>query len=186
MKATKYRIVGLSVMAVAALMGQTALSHAETVKTTTIVENKPLPNVKRVDFMSFDTNHDGVLSMREVGDVLFDAFDKDGNGAIDNIEYDQASVYTVIPMEITNLTFTDYDSDGVDEKVTLTKDEFLERSNLMRFDKDMDGLSPRDFMGSEVKAMDLNHNNLIEKDEWEREYALKVQPKANVAKRYNK
>lgn len=186
MKNMKLKIAGLSLMTLASLTAQSAYSHAETVKTTTIVENKTLPNVKRVDFMSFDINHDGVLSMREVGDVLFDAFDKDGNGAIDNKEYDEASVYTVIPMEATKLTFTDYDGDGVDEKVSMTREEFLDRSNLMRFDKDMDGLSPRDFMGSEVKAMDINHNNLIEKDEWEREYAAKVQPKVNLSKRYNK
>jgi len=179
------KIAGLSLMTLASLTAHTASSHAETVKTTTIVENKDIPNVKRVDFMSFDVNHDGVLSMREVGDVLFDAFDKDGNGAIDNKEYDAPSVYTVIPMEATKLTYTDYNGDGVDEKITMTKEEFLERSNLMRFDKDMDGLSPRDFMGSEVKAMDINHNNLIEKDEWERAYAAKVQPKVNLEKRYN-
>ena len=186
MKNMNFKIAGLSLMTLASLTAQSAYSNAEVVKTTTVVENKDLPNVKRVDFMSFDANHDGVLSMREVGDVLFGAFDKDGNGAIDNKEYDEASVYTVIPMEATKLTFTDYNADGVDEKVTLTREEFLERSNLMRFDKDMDGLSPRDFMGSEVKAMDINHNNLIEKDEWERAYAAKVQPKVNLSKRYNK
>ena len=182
MKNIKFKTAGLSVLMISALA---VSALAETVTTTTIVENKNLPNVKRVDFMSFDVNHDGILSMREVGDVLFNAFDKDGNGAIDNKEYDEASVYTVIPMEATKLTFTDYNNDGVDEHVTMTREEFLERSNLMRFDKDMDGLSPRDFMGSEVKAMDLNHNNLIEKDEWERAYAAKVQPKVNVQKRYN-
>jgi hypothetical protein len=56
----------------------------------------------------------------------------------------------------------------------------------MRFDKDMDGLSPRDFMGSEVKAMDLNHNNLIEKDEWQRQYALNVKPESSIGKLYNR
>ena len=185
MKNMKLKIAGLSLVTLASLTAHSALSHAETVKTTTIVENKELPNVKRVDFMSFDENKDGVLSMREVGDVLFTAFDKDGNGAIDNKEYDEPSVYTVIPMEAIKLTYTDYNGDGVDEKVTLTREEFLERSNLMHFDKDMDGLSPRDFMGSEVKAMDINHNNLIEKDEWQRAYAAKVQPKAALQKRYN-
>lgn len=185
MKTTTMKYAGLSLIALSSMAVQSLPVNAETVKTTTIYETKTLPNVKKVDFMSFDANKDGVLGMREVGDVLFDAFDKDGNGAIDNNEYDEQSVYTIIPMEATKLTYTDYNNDGVDEKITLTKEEFLERSNLMRFDKDMDGLSPRDFMGSEVKAMDINHNNLIEKDEWVREYALKVQPKVNLHKRYN-
>ena len=181
----KFKFAGLSLMTLATLPIYSTYSHAETVKTTTIIENKDIPNVKRIDFMSFDANHDGILSMREVGDVLFDSFDKDSNGAIDNKEYDTPSVYTVIPMEATKLTYTDYNSDGIDEKITMSKEEFLERSNLMRFDKDMDGLSPRDFMGSEIKAMDINHNNLIEKDEWGCAYAAKVQPKVNLSKRYN-
>ncbi|MBL8641532.1 MAG: hypothetical protein JNL76_05375 [Alphaproteobacteria bacterium] len=160
-------------------------ANADTVTKTTIVESKDIPNVNKIDFMSFDVNHDGRLSIREVGDVLFGAFDTDKNGAIDNIEYDKNSVYTVIPMESTTLTFVDYDDDGHSDVYTVSKDEFLERSNLMRFDKDMDGLSPRDFMGSEVKEMDLNHNNLIEKDEWQRKYALIVKPKSSIGKRYN-
>lgn len=168
-----------------ALFAFTPVAHADTVTKTTIVENKDLPGVHRIDFMSFDANHDGRLSMREVGDVLFDAFDTDKNGAIDNIEYDKNSVYTVIPMEVTTLTFVDYDDDGHSDVYAISKDEFLNRSNLMRFDKDMDGLSPRDFMGSEVKAMDLNHNNLIEKDEWQRQYALVVKPKSSIGKLYN-
>jgi len=173
-------------MAVAfALLLASPLAYADTVTKTTIVQSKEMPGVQKIDFMSFDANHDGKLSMREVGDTLFNAFDLDHNAAIDNIEYDKASVYTVIPMEVTTLTFIDYDDDGLSDHSVISKDEFLQRSNLMRFDKDMDGLSPRDFMGSEVKAMDMNHNNLIEKDEWQRQYALIVKPKAALGKRYN-
>jgi hypothetical protein len=164
----------------------TTVAHAETITKTTIVEQQTVEGVRKIDFMSFDLNHDSKLSMNEVGDVLFNAFDSDSNGAIDNIEYDKASVSTVIPMEVTTLTFIDYNDDGMSDVSRVNKDEFLERSNLMRFDKDKDGLSPRDFMGSEVKAMDMNHNNLIEKDEWQRQYALKVKPKAAIGKRYNR
>lgn len=174
-------ILGLA----AVMMMMSTVAHADTVTKTTIVESKEIPGVKRVDFMSFDVNHDNRLSMREVGDVLFDAFDMDGNGAIDNIEYDKNSVLTVIPVEATTLTFVDYDDDGHSDIYAVDKDEFLKRSKLMRFDKDQDGLSPRDFMGSEVKAMDINRNNLIEKDEWQREYAAVVKPKVTLNKRYN-
>lgn len=175
-----------------AIFGLTAIiiltaspASADTITKTTIVENKEIPGVHKIDFMSFDANQDGRLGMREVGDVLFDAFDTDKNGAVDNIEYDKNSVYTVIPIESTTLTFVDYDDDGHSDSYAISKDEFLERSKLMRFDKDEDGLSPRDFMGSEVKAMDLNHNNLIEKDEWQRQYALNVKPQSSISKLYN-
>lgn len=167
------------------LAGFNGVAHSATVTETTIVEQKDLPNVKKVDFMAFDSNHDGVLTMQEVGDVLFEAFDRDSNGAIDNIEYDQRPVMTIIPMEATTLKFYDFNGDGTVQNVEMTKEDFLRQSNLMAFDKDMDGLSARDFMGSEVKAMDLNHNNLIEKDEWQRGYAEKVKPKAAIQKRYN-
>ncbi len=169
-----------------ALFLSSSIACADTITETRIVKNKDLPGVHKIDFMSFDANHDGRLSMREVGDVLFDAFDSDKNGAIDNIEYDRNNVYTVIPMEATTLTFVDFDDDGYSDTSTISKEDFLKRSNLMRFDKDMDGLSPRDFMGSEVKAMDLNHNNLIEKDEWQRQYALNVKPESSIGKLYNR
>lgn len=169
-----------------ALFLSSSIACADTITETRIVKNKDLPGVHKIDFMSFDANHDGRLSMREVGDVLFDAFDSDKNGAIDNIEYDRNNVYTVIPMEATTLTFVDFDDDGYSDASTISKEDFLKRSNLMRFDKDMDGLSPRDFMGSEVKAMDLNHNNLIEKDEWQRQYALNVKPESSIGKLYNR
>lgn len=179
-------VVHKSIMSLAIYILLTStVIHADTITETTFVKQQASPDVNKIDFMSFDLNHDSKLSMSEVGDVLFDAFDRDNNGAIDNIEYDKASVSTVISMEVTTLTFIDFDDDGVSDTSTISKDEFLKRSNLMRFDKDKDGLTPRDFMGSEVKAMDINHNNLIEKDEWQRQYALKVKPKVSISKRYN-
>lgn len=160
-------------------------AHSATITETTLVEQKDIPNVRKIDFMAFDANKDGILMMQEVGDVLFSTFDLDKNGAIDNIEYDKRPVMTVIPMEATTLKFYDFASDGTVEHVELSKEDFLKQSNLMAFDKDMDGLSARDFMGSEVKAMDTNHNNLIEKDEWQQGYVDKVKPKAVFQERYN-
>ena len=114
-------IFGLTV----ALFLSSSIACADTITETRIVKNKDLPGVHKIDFMSFDANHDGRLSMREVGDVLFDAFDSDKNGAIDNIEYDRNSVYTVIPMEATTLTFVDFDEDGRSDSLTISKEEFF-------------------------------------------------------------
>lgn len=171
-------------MALAAL-AITTQAHAETVTKVTVTESKPIPGVRQINFMSFDANKDGKLSMREVGDVLFGAFDGDHNGVIDNIEYDRASVMTVIPTEETTFTFYDYDSDGVTDMKEVGRDEFLARSNLMRFDKQFNGLSPRDFVNKNMNQLDLNHDNLIDKKEWQREYALIVKPKVAVQSRYN-
>lgn len=157
-----------------------------TVVTTTNVAPEPVPGVRTINFMSFDANKDNRLSAREVGDVLFKAFDTDGNGMIDNVEYGKASVMTVIPMKATTFTFYDIDSDGAAENTSITQSEFLERSNLMAFDKKKDGLSPKDFMGKEMNKVDIDNDNYLELDEWRREYAAKVSLLVNADRRYNK
>lgn len=69
--------------------------NAETVTTKTVVSTKHLNGVDRVNFASFDLNGDGILSMSEVGERLFYAFDMDGNEVIDNIEMNKKSVMTI-------------------------------------------------------------------------------------------
>lgn len=168
-----------------AVMAVSTGAQAETVTQVTVTQSKPIPGVRQINFMSFDANKDGKLSMREVGDVLFDAFDGDHNGVIDNIEFDKGSVMTVIPTEKTTFTFYDYDSDGYTDAKEVGRDEFLARSNLMRFDKQFNGLSPRDFVNKNMNQVDLNHDNLIDKKEWQREYALIVKPKVALQSIYN-
>ena len=153
---------------------------AGTVSETTIVSSTPMPNVERINFMTFDMNKDNRLSMREVGDVLFDAFDGDKNGKLDSLEFDRNTVITVIPKESVTYTFYDYDNDGHAEASKITQTDFLERSKLMRFDTQQDGLSARDFIGRSHKELDVSRDNYVTKEEWQREYALIVKPKVNM------
>ncbi len=159
---------------------------AGTVTETTIVKTHPTPGAERVDFMSFDINQDNRLSMREVGDVLFDAFDGDDNGKLDSFEYSNNTVITTMPTTATTYTYYDYNSDGMPEASTLTQTEFMTQSKLIRFDNKADGLSAKDFIDKPQKALDLNRDNYVSKDEWQREYSLFVQPRINVKSTYNR
>ena len=111
--------------------------NAETVTTKTVVSTKHLNGVDRVNFASFDLNGDGILSMSEVGERLFYAFDMDGNEVIDNIEMNKKSVMTIIPMEKQTFKFVDDNNDGKTDEGAYTYETFIEKSKLMRFDKDI-------------------------------------------------
>ncbi|MES2729070.1 MAG: hypothetical protein V4621_03095 [Pseudomonadota bacterium] len=153
---------------------------AETVTETTIVTSKPMPHVERIDFMAFDMNRDTRLSMREVGDVLFDAFDGDKNGKLDSMEFEKNTVITVMPRSSTTYTYYDYNNDGLAEASKITQTEFMERSNLIRFDRQENGLSAHEFIGKYHKELDVNRDNYVTKEEWQREYSLFVKPKVNM------
>lgn len=158
---------------------------AKVVTTKTTVEQTPVENTNKVNFSALDLNHDGTLSMSEVGQKLFYLFDTDGNEVIDNIEFKQRRVMTIIPMERNTLTLVDYDNDGQPEKSTYTYENFLEQSQLMRFDHNMDGLSPSEFIGQSFLKLDLNKSKVIELNEWKRAYTAMVHPKAADQERYN-
>ncbi|MEK7801847.1 MAG: hypothetical protein AAB276_05275, partial [Pseudomonadota bacterium] len=121
--------------------------HAATVTTETVVTAKAVPNTKKIDFMAFDANHDNILSMSEVGQKLFKLYDTDGNEVIDNIEYKKQSVMTIIPMQKEIFTFVDVNSDGSIDRAAYSYKDFIKLSGLMRFDNDMNGLSPEEFLG---------------------------------------
>lgn len=158
---------------------------AETVTTKTVVTQQDLPNVEQTNFAAFDLNGDNVLSMAEVGEKLFYIFDTDGNEVIDNIEFTNRKVMTIIPMEKQTFTFLDYDSDGNVDKSKYTHDTFIQQSRLIRFDKDMDGLSPADFIEMSFLELDDNNSKAIELDEWKEEYLVKVIPPVAEQERYN-
>ncbi len=173
-----------SVATIVLFAGGTAV-NAETVTETTVVKTVDQPHLNKVDFTAFDINRDGVLSMPEVGEKLFYIFDLDGNEVIDNIEFTKESFNTIIPMEKDTFTFVDYDSDGRADQSAHTKETFLEQSRLIRFDKDKDGLSPKDFIELSFLKMDDNKSGAIELDEWKEEYITKVAPASAEQERYN-
>jgi hypothetical protein len=77
--------------AVLLIAGGTSV-QAETITETTVVKPVDQPHLNKVDFSAFDLNHDGILSMPEVGEKLFYIFDLDGNEVIDNIEFTKESL----------------------------------------------------------------------------------------------
>lgn len=168
-----------------ACMAFMPLAHAETVTTQTVVTQKELPKVNEVNFSAFDINGDGILSMAEVGEKLFYVFDTDGNEVIDNIEFDNPKVMTIIPMQKEVYTFVDSDNDGATEEMSYTYETFIQQSGLMRFDEDKDGLSPADFLGKSILEVDTDKSKTIELDEWKKSYIATRAPLAADQDFYN-
>jgi Ca2+-binding EF-hand superfamily protein len=106
----------LMTAAAVALIGFSAVAQAETVTTTVNVQQKEIPDVNKVNLIVFDTDKNGILSMKEVGQYLFDVFDNDKNGSIDNIEFKQKRFMTIIPMEKETTLQVDFNDDGIPEK----------------------------------------------------------------------
>lgn len=161
----------LTVAGCALLTGMTPAQAETVVKTTkTVVHQKDLPNTKKTNFSAFDLNEDGILSMKEVGTKLFYIFDTDGNEVIDNIEFDHKQVMTIIPMEKTTYTFIDFGGDGDTDVADFTYEDFFKKSGLIRFDKNMDGLSAGEFIGYNIRELDDDDSTVIELEEWKEAY----------------
>ncbi|MGQ0528081.1 MAG: hypothetical protein ACT4OY_08670 [Alphaproteobacteria bacterium] len=173
----------LSTVAVLAL-GVALPATAETVTQKTVVKQMDMANVQKTNFSAFDMNHDGVLSMAEVGEKLFYLFDADGNEIIDNIEFGQNRVMTIIPMEKESFTYVDLNHDGAAESITYDRDTFIQQSRLARFDNDHDGLSAKEFIGESFLRLDDDKSKAIELEEWKEEYVASVRPKAAEQERY--
>ena len=159
-------------------------ANAETIKTKTVISQKEVANVRKVNFSSFDLNEDNQLSMSEVGTKLFYIFDTDGNEVIDNIEINNKQVMTIIPMEKSTYTYIDWDNDGEVEETSFTHETFFDQSGLMRFDKNMDGLSASEFIGHSLLELDDDKSTVIELEEWKEAYEEATRPATAEQERY--
>ncbi|MCC7305678.1 MAG: hypothetical protein IT558_05400 [Alphaproteobacteria bacterium] len=157
---------------------------AATVTTTTIVQQEDLPNTNKINFMAFDLNEDNVLSMREIGEKLFRLFDLDGNHSIDNIEFNKKGVMTIIPMEKTTFIQVDYNDDGSTDEAAVSYQDFIRDSHLMRFDENMDGLTPAEFIETGIEELDDDQDKLINLEEWKEAYMESLHLPVNEPERY--
>jgi hypothetical protein len=172
----------LSIAAFAALLAGPAM--AETVITKTYVAPVDVENVNEINFTVFDVNNDGIYSMEEVGSRLFESFDTNNDELIDNTEWDDRQVLTIIPIEKETFRFVDYDDDNIVETSSYNYSTFYTASGLAKFDDNADGLSASDFVNASLQEMDDNEDNLINLEEWQEAY-LQTRPEHNQPENYN-
>lgn len=161
--------------------------------TSTIVTEKTVhetpkivPGTNVVNFMAYDVNNDGILSTNEVGEMLFKLYDTDGNNVIDNIEYERKAVLTVTPVDKMTITKYDFNNDGIADQANYTYESFLKDTQLSRFDKNNDGLSPHEFTNMEFLVIDANNDKAVEMKEWKGSYIESVRKKNEEQNRTNK
>jgi hypothetical protein len=181
----KHMHLKFSIFAAALFLGCLA-SAAQAEVTTETVTQRIAPGVKTLHFMDFDLNGDGILSLTEVGELLFNLFDLDGNDVIDNVEYEKRSVLTVAPVEEETTIVYDFDNDGLPDKIQRTFDTFLKETQLARFDRNKDGLSPHEFTGKSFLNMDVDKSKAIELAEWRGAYISSIDEANRRAAETNK
>lgn len=148
-----------------------------TVTTNTVTEAQPgvaPAGARQINFMEFDENGDGLLTRAEIGDKIFKLYDGDGNQVIDNIEYENKAVLTVTPMETATTVRYDFDGDGIADQTEYTYATFLDYTQLAKFDKNLDGLSPHEFLGRDFLEADVDKSKAVEMKEWQGAYDKKI------------
>lgn len=162
--------------AAVALMTVSGLAVADTTTTTTttVVKEQAMTDATRFHITQFDLNNDNVYAKSEIGKKLFYIYDTDGNEVIDNLEFDDKRVLTVVPVEQETYTLVDSDNDGVAEQSRYSFSRVMEETGLAMYDEDEDGLSAEEFIGTYFRAVDKNDNKLIDVDEWKSMYLSSV------------
>ena len=206
---TKFKVFALAAVAAGAMLALQHSAQAETIavqKTTeevvvepqagvvtervhTITEVRPIApptGTRLVNLDEYDTNHDGVLSRRETGEMLFKLLDSDGNQIIDNVEFKQRNMLTVAPMEKETIVSYDFNNDGQPDRVERSSEVIEQKTMLSAFDKDGAGMSPKDLAGKEFLNMDVNRDGAIDIYEWRGAYDEKIDKQNRSNARLNR
>jgi hypothetical protein len=152
-----------------------------------VTEEKPviMPGAIVYNVIDFDLNSDRLLSLNEVGEKLFKMYDTDGNNVIDNIEFERRAVLTVVPVEKNTTITYDFNGDGLADQVATTSQVFLQGTQLARFDRNGDGLSPREFSGRSFLEADINNDKAVDLSEWRGVYVTSIDIKNKEDARFN-
>jgi len=149
------------------------------------IDEDEMAKKRAINLSEFDINNDGILSRDEVGETMFRIFDRDGNMVIDNIEMKKVGFMTFTPMKKKTIETVDYFAADKEQKRTVTEEEFMETSRLIKFDKDKDGLTPLDFLGTTFYRVNVKKDGVIDLEEWKRAYAQSVRPLHEESFNYN-
>jgi hypothetical protein len=171
-------------MALVLLAAPAGMARAEDVMTTTTTETvtksrvdwekkeEPIikPGTHLLNLSEFDANKDGRLTRAEIGEKLFHVFDTDGNNLVDNVEYEKKLIATIVPVKETEkIAFYSGDNATPDKTIT-TVGDILKVTQLARFDKALDGLSPHDFAGKDFADADVDNDHFVKLEEWQGAY----------------
>lgn len=177
-----FRIKQAFVMLAAALLIIFPASSFSATETTTITTTTTegsgvttiVPGTYTIPFVDFDLNRDRIVSINEIGEMLFRQFDTDDNGVIDNNEYDRKAILTVAPAIKETTVSYDFDGDGMVDKTQRTYETFLQDTLLASFDRNRNGLSPTEFTGRDFMEADVNNDRQVDLKEWQGSYIASI------------
>ena len=161
-------------------------SPAGTTTVTTEEHRTVMTGPHSINFMDFDLNKDGIVSVNEVARVLFKLYDTDGNEVIDNNEYERRINISLMPVQKDTVVSYDFDGDGRPDMTKYTYETFLQDTWLTRFDKNRDGLSAHEFTGRDFLEADVNHDHAIDFKEWQGTYIASIDKTNKEKARVNK
>lgn len=169
-----------------ALVALPGSAMAGTVSELTVVTPEPVAGTtESINLESFDLNKDGMLTRKEIGTRLFYLYDADGNEVIDNIEYGQPRMMTIVPMKQEKFLSVDLNDDGAVDVADYNQDRFIKETMLSRFDHNKDGLSAKEFLGTWFTRPDKDKSHVIEIDEWRQVYTEAMKGRINDQETYN-